>query len=145
MRVLTVFILATSLVASNLSSSAKDDKKKTAGELAAISGGVVYSLPRTGIRIEVEAEQQLLVHGPYNAFAQKYLGINDAPKADEENWIITSVKMDTYGEPDPTAVYKAVGNTATLLSLSEEGVIISRLKVPIRTTNGTICQCTHSS
>jgi hypothetical protein len=124
MRVLTVFILATSLVASNLSSNAKDDKKKTASELAAISGGVVYSLPRTGIRIEVEAEQQLLVHGPYNAFAQKYLGINDAPKTDEESWVITSVKMDTYGEPDPTAVYKAIGNTATLLSLSEEGVMI---------------------
>jgi hypothetical protein len=124
MRVLTVFTLVTALVASNLSSNAKDDKKKSATELAAISGGVVYALPRTGIRIEVEADQEILVHGPYNAYAQKYLGINDAPKADEENWFITNVRMDTYGEPDPTAVYKAVGNIATLLSLSEEGVMI---------------------
>jgi hypothetical protein len=124
MRFLTFLLLAASLVATDLSLSAKDEKKKTASELAAISGGVVYALPRTGIQIEVEADQEILIHGPYFAFAQKYLGINDAPKVDEENWTITNIRMDTYGEPDPAAVYKAVGNTASLLSLSEDGIMI---------------------
>jgi hypothetical protein len=124
MRFLTVLLITTCLVASDLSLSAKDEKKKSASELAAINGGVVYALPRTGIQIEVEADQEILVHGPYFAFAQKYLGINDAPKADEENWTISNVSMETYGEPDPAAVYKAVGNTATLLSLSEEGIML---------------------
>ena len=124
MRVLTVFLLLSALVASNYHLSAKDEKKKSASELAAISGGVIYSLPRTCIRIDVEAEQEILIHGPYYAYAQKYLGINNAPKADEEIWTITGVRMDSHGEPDPTAVYKATGNTATLLSLTEDGIIL---------------------
>jgi len=124
MRIFTAFILGSAMVASSISLSAKDEKKKTASELAAISGGVVYALPRTCILIEVEAEQEMLVHGPYNAFAQKYLGINDAPKVDEERWTITGVKMDSYGEPDPAAIYKAVGNPATLLSLTEDGIMV---------------------
>ncbi|MEI6274389.1 MAG: DUF4831 family protein [Prolixibacteraceae bacterium] len=123
MRVLT-FLLLIVCAATQMTVSAKDDKKKSPSELAAISGGVVYALPRTGIKIEVEADQEILVHGPYFAFAQKYLGINDVPKVDEENWTITNIRMDTFGDPDPAAVYKATGSTATLLSLSEEGIMI---------------------
>jgi hypothetical protein len=124
MRILTIILLAAALVASDLAASAKDDKKKAANELAVVSGGVVYALPRTGIHLEVTAEQEILIHGPYFAFAQKYLGINNAPNADVESWTITDVRMDTYGEPDPEAIYRAVGNTATLLSLSEDGIIL---------------------
>lgn len=123
MRILTFFIVA-GLVASTLNLSAQKDKKKPANELAAFAGGVVYALPRTGIRIEVEVEQVRVIHGPYFAFAQKYLGISNAPKADEENWNITNIRMDTYGEPDPNAVYKATGSVATLLSLSADGVLL---------------------
>jgi hypothetical protein len=124
MRVLTILIGIAGILFVNPRLSAKDDKKKPASELMAVSGGVVYSLPRTGLHILVEVEQERLIHGPYFAFAQKYLGINDAPKTDEESWSITSVKMETYGEPDPNAVYRATGNIATLLSLSEDGVLL---------------------
>ncbi len=124
MRVLTVLLLLAGMVTTNFNLSAKDDKKKPANELTAVAGGVVYALPRTVIHIEVEAEQVKLIHGPYNAFASKYLGISNAPKTDEENWAITNVRMDTYGEPDPNAVYKATGNISTLLSLSEDGVLL---------------------
>jgi hypothetical protein len=124
MKILTVLMLITSLVASDLSLSAKDDKKKPANELTAFAGGVLYALPRTGIRISVEVEQERYIHGPYFAFAQKYLGISDASKTDSENWSITNIKMETFGEPDPNAVYRATGNTAALLSLSEDGVLL---------------------
>ena len=124
MRALTIYMLIVSLVAVNLQLSAKEDKKKPANELTAFAGGVVYALPRTGIHIVVEVEQEKLIHGPYNAFAQKYLGINNAPKTDDENWTITNIKMDTYGEPDPNAVFRATGAIATLLSLSDDGVLL---------------------
>lgn len=124
MRVLTFSLLVAGLVAMNLNASAQKDKKKPANEMAAFAGGVVYALPRTGIRITVEAEQFRLIRGPYYLYAQKYLGINNAAKTDEENWTITGIKMETYGEPDPNAVYKATGNVATLLSLSEDGVLL---------------------
>ena len=124
MRASTIFLLIVSLVATDLRLSAKEDKKKPANELAAFAGGVVYALPRTGIHIVVDVEQEKLIHGPYNVFAQKYLGINNAPKTDEENWTITNIKMDTYGEPDPNAVFRATGAIATLLSLSDDGVLL---------------------
>ncbi len=124
MRASTIFLLIVSLVATDLRLSAKEDKKKPANELAAFAGGVVYALPRTGIHIVVDVEQEKLIHGPYNVFAQKYLGINNAPKTDEENWTITNIIMDTYGEPDPNAVFRATGAIATLLSLSDDGVLL---------------------
>ena len=124
MRFLVSFLLLVSLVGTDLKLFAKDEKKKPAGEQPAVTGGVVYALPRTGIRILVEVEQEKLYHGPYFAYAQKYLGINDAPKTDEENWTITNLKMESFGEPDPNAVYKATGNIATLLSLSDDGVLL---------------------
>ena len=124
MRILVSFLLLVSLVGADLKLSAKDEKKKPAGEQPAVTGGVVYALPRTGIRILVEVEQEKLYHGPYFAYAQKYLGINDAAKIDEENWIITNLRMEAFGEPDPNAVYKATGNIATLLSLSDDGVLL---------------------
>jgi hypothetical protein len=124
MRVFTVTILIFCSLGFNLKLSAKDEKKKPANELTAFAGGVVYTLPRTGIRLFVEAEQVKLFHGPYYAFAQKYLGINNAAKADEENWCITNIRMETFGEPDPNAVYRATGSIATLLSLSEDGILL---------------------
>ena len=124
MRFLVSLLLLVSLVGADLKLSAKDEKKKPAGEQAAVTGGVVYALPRTGIRILVEVEQVKLFRGPYFAYAQKYLGINDAAKTDEENWTITGLKMETFGEPDPNAVYKATGNISTLLSLSDDGVLL---------------------
>lgn len=124
MRFLISLLLLVSLVGANLKLSAKDEKKKPSGEQMAVTGGVVYALPRTGIRVMVEVEQVKLYRGPYYAYAQKYLGINDAAKTDEENWTITGLKMETFGEPDPNAVYKATGNISTLLSLSDAGVLL---------------------
>lgn len=102
----------------------KEDKKKIETPAGAFGGGVVYSLPRTGIRIFVEATQEKFFHGPYCEYAQKYLGIRNAPSADGENWTINGIKLETFGTPDPTEVHKASGAVASMLSLSEEGVLL---------------------
>lgn len=133
MKILTICMLLAGLLAADLRLSAKEDKKKPANELAAFAGGVVYALPRTGIHIVVDVELEKLIHGPYNAYAQKYLGISNAPGADSENWNITNVSLSTFGEPDPNAVYRATGAIATLLSLSDDGVLLginSEVKQP---------------
>lgn len=124
MRSVLFSFIAVALLVSSVSVAAKDDKKKPASELGIVTGGVVYSLPRTGIRIKVEVVQEKFYHGPYYEFAQKYLGIKNAASADSENWTITDLKLETYGEPDPSAVYKASGSVASLLSLSESGVLL---------------------
>ncbi len=124
MRSILILLLAFVFFASSFQASAKDDKKKPASELGVIAGGVVYSLPRTGIRIKVEVEQEKFFHGPYYEYAQKYLGLKNASSSDSENWMITDVKLETYGEPDPAEVYKANGAVASLLSLSESGTLL---------------------
>ena len=123
MKRITILLFTSFLIAGTLTAQRKDDKKKLTNELGAFSGGVVYALPRTGIRIMVEATQEKYFHGPYFEYAQKYLGIKGAPSSDSEVWQISDLKMETFGEPDPAEVHKAMGVVASMLSLSENGVL----------------------
>ena len=67
-----ILLLTSFLIAGNLFAQ-RSDKKKS--EVGAFSGGVVYSLPRTGIRIIAEVSQEKFFRGPYSEFALKYLGV----------------------------------------------------------------------
>lgn len=67
--------------------------------------GIFYSLPLTTFVIRIEAEQTLFIPGPYAAFAEKYLGIQDAKTQPVEKWQFTGVQIETITEPDPSAWY----------------------------------------
>jgi len=123
MKSIAILLLTSFLVAGNLTAQ-KSDKKKSASELGTFNGGVIYSLPRTGIRIMVEVSQEKFFRGPYSEFAEKYIGVKNAPTANAEYWKITGLKMETFGEPDPAQVHKATGAVATMISLSDNGVLI---------------------
>ncbi len=102
----------------------KDDKRKTdETQVIVPTEGIVYSLPRTGVRIIVEATQETFFHGPYYKYAETLLGVKDASSSDYSKWVISDIKLSTFSEPDPSQVYKAMGNAAALLSLTESGVI----------------------
>jgi len=123
MRRIAILLFTTLLIAGNLAAQ-RNDKKKSASELGVVNGGVIYSLPRTGIRVIVEVTQEKIFRGPYSEFALKYLGVKNALAADAEFWKINDLKLETFGEPDPTEVHKATGAIASMLSLSENGVLI---------------------
>jgi len=122
MRQVAILLIFSFIVAGTVAAQ-RNDKKKSATELGVFNGGVIYSLPRTGIRIMVEVSQEKFFRGPYSEFALKYLGIKDAPVSDAEVWKITDLKMETFGEPDPTEMHKATGAVASMLSLSDNGVL----------------------
>jgi hypothetical protein len=124
MKQITILLLTLMLFGVNVRATTKDDKKKVAGELTVMSGGIIYSLPRTGIRIMAEVSQEKFFHGPYCEFAQKYIGLKNAPASDSESWKILSLKLETFGTPDPAEVHKATGAVASMLSLSDEGVLV---------------------
>ena len=124
MKQFSILMLTALLVAGYFTASAKDDKKKGVSEMGAFQGGLIYSLPRTGIRILVEVSQEKFYHGPYYEYASKYLGIKNVATSDGEQWKITDLKMETFGAPDPTEVHKANGAIASMLSLSDEGVLL---------------------
>jgi len=123
MRSIGILLLSSFLIVGTITAQRKDDKKKLAGEPGLVSGGIVYSLPRTGIRILTEVSQEKFFHGPYYEFAQKYIGVKNAPSTDSEVWKITDLKLETFGTPDPAEVHKTAGAVASLISLTDDGCI----------------------
>ena len=121
-----IMMFAIVLFSASLYALPKDDKKKTEGEETTAPvylEGIAYSLPRTGIKINVVAEKEIRVAGPYAQYAQKYLGIENASSANTESWEIKNIAMETFAEPDPKQVYKAMGSGAALVNLTSSGVI----------------------
>jgi hypothetical protein len=85
--------------------------------------GIVYTLPRTVVRVKVSAIKESFQPGPYAEYAEQMLGISNVRKSAETNWIIDDIKIETYSEADPDQVHKAMGEIAMLLNLSENGCI----------------------
>ncbi len=85
--------------------------------------GVVYSLPRTGVRIHVKAVEERFQPGPFAAYAEQLLGISNAKTRASVNWNISGVKLETFSEPDPSQVHKAMGDASFLVSLTPEGCL----------------------
>ncbi len=131
MKQLSLLLFIALLVAGTFGASAKDDKKKGASEMGAFQGGLIYSLPRTGVRILAEVTQEKFFHGPYYEYAGKYLGLKNVASSDGESWKITDLKMETFGAPDPSEVHKANGAVASMLSLSDEGVLLG-INCPVK-------------
>jgi len=96
-------------------------KKKDDETAPAFVEGITYALPRTGVRVYVNVVQEKFVPGPYAAYAEQLLGITDAKTRGTVKWGFEDVKMETFAEPDPYQVYKALGDASFLLSLTPDG------------------------
>jgi hypothetical protein len=93
------------------------------GTLPVIQEGVTYALPRTGLRITVKAVRESFEPGPYAAYADQLLGIADTRNRASVRWFIDEVSMETFTEPDPEQIYKAVGHAAFLVDLTSDGCL----------------------
>lgn len=69
------------------------------------NNNLVYYLPETVIKIDIEIEKTTYQKGPYFQFAEKFLGIKDVESEDYEKYKIKSIKLNTYGEPDYKNAY----------------------------------------
>lgn len=89
-----------------------------------VLGVVTYSLPRTVIRLEVEAEISQFHAGPYAKFAQKYLG-SAAPSVDGASANIVSVRMTPLSEADQSKrfVLPAGVSASSFLALTAQGLV----------------------
>lgn len=85
--------------------------------------GITYALPRTGVRIHVEAVKETFEPGPYAQYATQLLGINDVQNNPSVNWKILNVEFETFAEPDPGHVYKAMGEAAFMVNLTPSGIL----------------------
>lgn len=86
--------------------------------------GLVYTLPRTHLRIEVEAEQTIKKAGPYYNYAKKYLGTDNVITEDTKTWTLKSVRISSYGIPEKGNEYlmQFKAGSAPYLIVSEDGL-----------------------
>lgn len=91
------------------------------------TNGLVYSLPRTVIRVKVDAIKTIVVPGPFCRFAQKYLGITDVPTKKIEEWKISNIELNSVIESDPSLLFAATPNDDSkidFLKISQYGLVI---------------------
>lgn len=56
------------------------------------AGGIVVSQPRTVLAVDVTAERDVTLSGPYARYAQKFLGVR-APLTDKTAWSVTGASV----------------------------------------------------
>lgn len=119
-----IFLLALLVFVASTATAQKEDKRKVVtGAVVGPVEGIVYSLPQTGIRVHIKATRERFVHGPFQMYAQKMLGIENVPAADADRWNMDEMKLEVFSEPDAEQVFKAMGPAAQLLSLTESGIL----------------------
>ncbi|MCR5361118.1 MAG: DUF4831 family protein [Bacteroidales bacterium] len=67
--------------------------------------GITYSLPATLVRVTADATCSTVRAGIYAPYAEKYLGVKDAPMEDMVTWTITSVDIKAESEADTTRTF----------------------------------------
>lgn len=94
-------------------------------EAAAQAGSVVYSLPRTTVRLTVEAQREAFTAGPYAAYAQKYLGVA-ARTQNATTYTLQQITLTPCVEADPAVRYAvSLPERATIgfLQLCTQGLV----------------------
>jgi hypothetical protein len=89
-----------------------------------------YALPQTVVDIMVTAQATVIIPGPYYQYAEKYLGIVNAPAKPETSWKITQMSLQTHHEVDPDYIYGVknlhrVNDYPEIIRLLEDSLIIS--------------------
>lgn len=115
-----IFVLAVMLALPALGQRSK----KSGDDVAPVFvEGIAYALPRTGLRLKVKAIKETFEPGPYAPYAEQLLGVSDARNRSSVRWMIDEVKLETFSEPDPEQVHKALGDAAFLVSLTPDGCL----------------------
>ena len=102
--------------------------------------GVVYSLPKTQIELEIKANKVSYTPGEFSKYADRYLRLTNVSAEPDEYWELNSVKVKSVGVPNSETTYfvKLKDKTvAPLMELTEDGIVKS-INVPYSKSNETI-------
>ena len=99
--------------------------------------GVVYSLPKTQIVLELKANKVSYTPGEFSKYADRYLRLTNVSAEPDEYWELNSVKVKSVGVPNSETTYfvKLKDKTvAPLMELTEDGIVKS-INVPYSKSN----------
>lgn len=97
------------------------------GEVKVTEGSIVYALPLTVFEFDVIAEKTVSIPGPYAAFAEEMLGLDNVIREKQLNWTIGDISIHTTEELDPQKFYVIQGSTlmqTNLLALRRNGLVL---------------------
>lgn len=72
--------------------------------------GIMYSLPRTVLDVDLTLNVYHYTPGPFSQFADSYLNISGVEQKKRSFWEIDAVKIYENSEPDPSASFWLVPN-----------------------------------
>ena len=81
--------------------------------------GVVYSLPKTQIELEIKANKVNYTPGEFSKYADRYLRLTNVSADPEEYWELTSVKVKSVGVPNSETTYFVKLKDKTVAPLME--------------------------
>lgn len=89
--------------------------------------GLIYTLPKTALRIEVTAKRTVEKAGPYYQYAKRYIGTDKVVKNDMEKWEITDVKVTPYGVADDSNRYlmQLKSGSTSFICVSDDGMLLA--------------------
>lgn len=119
-----VFSLALALAVS-LGAMAQSTQKFTAAKHNEY--GLTYSLPKTHLRVVVEAEKTVKQAGPYYKYAKKYLGTENVITKDSQEWTLKGLDVETFGVPnaDQTYLMQFKSGVLTYMMKTADGLLLS--------------------
>ena len=92
----------------------------------ATGDGIVYSLPKSSIIVNVEVTKVTLKAGPYYRYAELYLGLKNVITEDAVYYELGKITMVNKGVPDPNKTYKIEFRQKTVAPfayLTREGLL----------------------
>ena len=105
MRILNVFIFLSLVVMISCKPTLETQVTKLDNQTNISESGIIYALPRTNLRFAIEASRTDVILGPYYEYAEKYLGIENAPKEETRIWQISNIVVNSYNDIDPEQFY----------------------------------------
>ena len=131
---MTKLIIATGLL---MATSAYAQTEVLTGVTRGKDYGVVYSLPKTQIELEIKANKVSYTPGEFSKYADRYLRLTNVSAEPDEYWELNSVKVKSVGVPNSETTYfvKLKDKTvAPLMELTEDGIVKS-INVPYSKSN----------
>ena len=90
------------------------------------SKGLVYALPKTGLRFCVTAEKVTKKRGEFYLYSERYLGLKNVILEDATEWRIKNIVLEPFAIANLQERFEAIsgsGNYMPFFSLSEDGVL----------------------
>ena len=92
------------------------------------ASGIVYALPKTGLRFAVTAQKVEKKRGEFYLYSERYLGLKDVILEDAEEWEIKNIALESFGSANAEEMFQIItteNSSVPMVHLSEDGVLLS--------------------